>query len=120
MKLHIIILLSVLVMFFCACGSSKKSGGSAGVSLIPGEAELKAIQTRYADVTMQTLNDGYAVFSGPCTKCHRLKKVSKRTEEEWQKSVNLMAKKAKISEIQKDALWKYILAIRAARPVPTK
>lgn len=103
-----------------SCSSSGKSTATGTTTLVPGEAELKAIQGKYAGVTMQTLNEGYVIYSGPCTKCHRKKKIFKRTEEEWKKSVNRMAPKSKLTEIQKDALWKYILAMRAARPEPVK
>jgi hypothetical protein len=112
--------LSAAGIFLYACSSSTKATGSSTNSLVPGDAELKAIQVKYPDVNMQMLNDGYAIYTGPCTKCHRQKKLFKRTEEEWLKSVDKMAPKSKISLSQKDALWKYILAMRAARPSPTK
>lgn len=120
MKLQIITILSAIAIIISSCGSSKKATGSAEASLNPGDAELKAIQGKYADVTMQTLNDGYAVYTGPCTKCHGQKNIFSRSEDSWQKAINSMAPKAKITDAQKDALWKYILAMKAARPNQTK
>lgn len=120
MKLQIFTIASVIVVTAFSCGSSKKAGSSAEASLTPGDAEVKAIQGKYPDVTLQTLNEGYAVYSGPCTKCHGQKKIFSRTEQEWEKSINRMAPKAKITDVQKDALWKYILAMKAARPNQTK
>lgn len=120
MKLQIFTIASVILMTAFSCGTSKKAGSSAEASLTPGDAEVKAIQTKYADVTLQTLNEGYAVYSGPCTKCHGQKNIFSRTEQEWEKEINRMAPKAKITEVQKDALWKYILAMKAARPNQTK
>lgn len=116
MKIRKFIAFALLSLVIVSCSSSKKSGGSTTDTLVPGEKELAAIQPKYADVTMQKLNDGYAVYSGPCTKCHNAKKLYKRTDEEWQKSIARMAPKAKISEAQKDALTKYVFAMRAARP----
>lgn len=120
MKCYIILLFFIAGVFVVACSSSGKASGTSTNTMVPGDAELKAIQGKYPDVTMQILNDGYAVYSGPCTKCHRQKKIFKRTDEDWLKSVNKMAPKSKISAAQKDALWKYILAMRTARPAPTK
>ncbi len=69
---------------------------------------------------MQTLNDGFAVYNGPCTNCHGKKNIFSRTEAEWQKAIDRMAPKAKITEEQKDALTKYVFAMKAARPDQTK
>lgn len=119
MKLKLAIVIGALGLFIYACSSTKKAG-SATVSLAPGDAELKAIQVKYPDVTVQVLNEGYAVYSGPCVKCHGQKKIFSRSEESWKKEIDEMAPKAKITEAQKDALWKYILAMKAGRPNQTK
>lgn len=118
MKLQIIAIVSVFGLFIFACSSSKKATSSttAAVSLTPGDAELKAIQVKYADVSMQTLNDGYAIYSGPCTKCHGQKDIFSRSEQSWKHEIDEMAPKAKITDVQKDALWKYVLAMKATHP----
>lgn len=120
MKVQIYSIVCAVGLFALACGSSKKAGSSAEASLAPGDAEVKAIQGKYADVTLQTLNEGYAVYSGPCTKCHGQKNIFSRSEQEWEKAINRMAPKAKITDAQKDALWKYVLAMKAARPNSAK
>lgn len=120
MKVLNLIVAGIAVMGIYACTSSGKATSTSANSLVPGDPELKAIQLKYADITMQTLNEGYAIYSGPCTKCHRQKKIFKRSEEEWQKSINRMAPKSKLTETQKDALWKYILAMKAAHPEEKK
>jgi hypothetical protein len=113
MKLHILTILSVLTLVIYSC-KSKKAGGTATTEDLytPGEAQLQKIQTVYPDATAQTLKEGHAIYIGACTNCHGKKNMYKRTAEEWEKDVNRMAPKAKITDAQKDALWKYVIAMR--------
>lgn len=80
----------------------------------PGKEELAAIQKRFKDMTLEKLNEGYHLYTEEaCTKCHTPYNIYKRTETEWKDILNMMAEKAKITESQKDAVQKYILAIKA-------
>lgn len=123
MKLRFITFLMISGFLIYACSSTKKTTTTASsepkkaveATLSPGDAEVKAILPRFSDVTLQTLNDGYAVYTGPCTNCHGQKKIFSRSEESWQKSIDRMAPKAHLTDQQKDALWKYILAMKASR-----
>ncbi|MBP7808705.1 MAG: hypothetical protein KA163_05400 [Bacteroidia bacterium] len=118
MKLQFITILSVLAIFAFSC-KSKKAGGSTTEDLYtPGEAQLKAIQVKFADATAATLKEGYDVYMGPCTNCHGKKNMYKHSEADWQKDINRMAPKAKITDVQKDALWKYVLSMRLAKGTP--
>ena len=83
-----------------------------------GDKELKAIQIKFPEVTSATLSEGQRIYTGPCTKCHGTAKMKiyKRSEESWQHEINAMAPKARITDTEKDALWKYILAMRATHP----
>lgn len=112
MKLKIILPFA-LAIIISGCSSASKSTGTSVNTLEPGEAEVKAIQGRYADITLQTLKEGYSVYTGPCVKCHRKKKIYNRSEEEWSKIITKMAPKSKLNALQKEALWKYILAMKA-------
>jgi cytochrome c1 len=82
----------------------------------PGEAELQAIHMRFSDVTMQTLQDGYLLYTGTCTGCHEAKSIYKREEGRWPGILDEMAPKSKLSPSQKDAVYKYVLAIKATQP----
>jgi hypothetical protein len=83
----------------------------------PGNEELAAIQKNHAAVTMETLNLGYAVYTGTqCTGCHGSKNIYNRAEESWPDIINRMAKKAEINDVQKDAVLKYVLAVKATQP----
>lgn len=113
LKLRIITSLSIIGLVIYSCSSSKKATSS--VPLTPGETELKAIQVRFPATTSQTLKDGYAVYIGPCTNCHGKKDIFSRSEKDWQDDIDRMAPKAEISDKDKDALWKYILAMKAGK-----
>ena len=118
MKLKFITIVSVLALAAFSCKSKKGGASSSSDALLPGDAQLKAIQTVSVDVTAQTLKEGYDIYVGACTNCHGKKKIYKRTAAEWEKDVNRMAPKAKITDVQKDALWKYVLSMRLAKGTP--
>ena len=89
--------------------------------LMPGDAQLKAIKLKFADATAKNLSDGYALFTSiTCTRCHKPKDIYKRTEEKLIKSMDKMAIKAKLTTEQKDAVLKYVLAMKATQPVESK
>ncbi|MBI2722406.1 MAG: cytochrome c [Bacteroidetes bacterium] len=112
-KLRIVTILSFIGLIIYSCNSSKKATSS--VVLTPGETELKAIQVRYPATTSETLKEGYAVYIGPCTTCHGKKDIFSRSEKEWQEDIDRMAPKAEITDKEKDALRKYILAMKAGK-----
>lgn len=115
---HKYLILPVFVLLLYACSVNSKSASTTVNTLEPGEAEVKAIQERYTGVSLQTLKDGYAIYTGPCAKCHRKKKIYSKSEEEWSKILNKMAPKSKLTSEQKDALWKYIVAMKATHSSP--
>ncbi len=41
----------------------------------PGNEELIAIQKQFSEVNMQTLTDGYALYTGVCTNCHNANNI---------------------------------------------
>ena len=88
--------------------------------VVPGDAQLNAIKSKYPGVTMDKLKEGYGIFTGPCTKCHKPKNLYKRSEEELPGIIDRMAKKAKINDEQKDAVLKYVLSVKSAGPHSSK
>ena len=133
MKLSNISSIAIAAVVIVACGPSKKSTGSAASTapatatapavsakpstgiFAPGNEELIAIQARYKDVTMQTLNDGHALYIGKCTGCHAAQSIYSRPEEKWPSIITEMAQKTKLTEAEKDAVFKYVLAIKATQ-----
>src|SRR4051812_40875097 len=80
MKLRILTILSVLSLVIFSCKSKSGATSTTEDVYTPGDAQLKAIQTKYADVTAATLKEGYDVYTGPCTNCHGKKNMYKHTE----------------------------------------
>lgn len=132
MKTNTIALIIISIVAFSACKSSKTTTSSnspvpqASVNspkksetgiYSPGNEELTAIQMQYKEVTIDKLKEGYSLYAeGACTKCHGPKNIYKRDVAEWKSIVDRMAQKAKITDEQKDAVYKYVLSIKATQP----
>ncbi|MCW3085841.1 MAG: hypothetical protein JWP12_3207 [Bacteroidetes bacterium] len=83
----------------------------------PGDAELTAIQTKYKDATLDKLKEGHAIYTqGACTNCHNAKNIYELDEANWKNILDDMAQRTSISDTQKDAVYKYVLAIKATQP----
>lgn len=115
-----IIALSAIIM--AACGSSKKSSAptASAPSIIPGEAQLTAIKAKYPDATAEQLKQGHSIYIGACTNCHGQKNIFKRSEASWLHEIDDMSPKAKLTAVEKDALTKYILAMKATQAPEAK
>lgn len=132
MRNILFITLAVCTLIMDACSSAKKSTASAEPTktpaaetapvkstngiYAPGNEELAAIQTQYKGVTMGTLSEGHAIYTGACTKCHGARSIYSREEGRWPSIIESMASKSKLTEVQKDAVLKYVLAIKATQP----
>lgn len=82
----------------------------------PGTEELTAIQAQHPNVTLDKLREGYAIYAqGPCIQCHEAKNIYKRDVMQWKFIMDDMALKAKLTDAQKDAVYKYVLAIKATQ-----
>jgi hypothetical protein len=137
-------------MMITACSTSKKSTGSttsssnstttvagdpnskpvyfnpnfnspeAGIN-IPGDNELAALQPLYSDVTIEKLQEGYHVYTGAsCTGCHGAKSIQNRPASRWKDIIDKMSEAAKLNESQKDAVYKYVLAVKAVQAKESK
>ena len=102
--LTISFLTSTLMFYHC---SSTKS-----VLNTPANAELAIAQKRWSDATVQSLTDGYTIYTTKCNKCHGLKTISKYSEPEWDHEIKKMAPKSKLTEIETETLKRYIFASR--------
>jgi cytochrome c553 len=90
---------------------------SADGIYIPGDQELAAVQVQHKDATASQLKEGYELYSKTaCVSCHEAKNIYKRPLERWKDIVDDMAQRAKITETQKDAVYKYVLSIKTTQP----
>lgn len=137
-KLTIIVIIMITI---AACASSKKGVSSAvtptpaasvnhstssGNYLFvkpadgihsPGNEELAAIQVQYKEITIDQLKEGHAIYTGiTCIRCHEAKSIYTMETAQWKNILDDMAIKANISDFQKDAVYKYVLAIKATQP----
>jgi hypothetical protein len=82
----------------------------------PRNEELTAIQKKYPDATLAILQQGFQIYTvGKCINCHGSKNIYKRDVEQWKDIIDDMAQRAKITDTEKDAVYKYVLAIKAAQ-----
>jgi mono/diheme cytochrome c family protein len=106
--------------------SSSPNSSVSGVGLLmakpsdgiyaPGEEELTVIQPYYKDITLDKLNKGYSLYAqSACIQCHSAKNIYTIETSQWKDILNDMSEKAKISDEQKDAVNKYVLAIKATK-----
>jgi mono/diheme cytochrome c family protein len=82
----------------------------------PGNEELVAIQAKFADVTLDKLKQGYELYTnGACINCHSANNIYNYGEAQWKDLVENMADKARISDSEKDAVYKYVLSVKATQ-----
>ncbi|MFL5752793.1 MAG: c-type cytochrome [Bacteroidia bacterium] len=136
MKTSHLITTSIIVLIIAACSSTRKSSASVAISApasttttspsvflappdgiyAPGDAELTAIRKQYEHVTLDLLKEGHLIYTqGACINCHGPENIYSRDEAKWKDIIDNMAQKAGISDAQKDAVYKYVLAIKATQ-----
>lgn len=77
----------LVVVLLSACSSSVNNTG-AGTTKFP---------------------EGKELYVAKCTACHRAYEPEQHTKEEWQKQVEEMGSKAKLSETEKQLILSYLL-----------
>lgn len=65
-------------------------------------------ETIKADVNIETLKKGRALYVNNCSSCHALYLPEKYSKKEWIKSVDDMAPKAKITNEEKELILAYL------------
>ena len=125
------------VVILASCGTTKKSTTTASStapttstntsspfplvqpidgSPAPGNDALAAIQLQYKDVTLEKLKEGHEIYkTGACTNCHGAADISQYDVTKWKEIIDEMAPKAYLSDAQKDAVYKYVLSIKATQ-----
>jgi hypothetical protein len=112
-KTILLIMVSLLVLFACNAKTAKSitSAKSEDVS----NAEVTAAKSKFPDASLETLKKGYSLYYGAsCTRCHEPKNIIDFSEEELPDIITRMARKAKITTGEKDAVLKYVMGVRIA------
>lgn len=94
-----------LALVVSACGTTL---------LIPNETDVVRVSDKFSGYTLAELNEGKTLYEVNCQKCHGLKDPKKYTEEQWNKIVPPMAKKAKIDAQQEETIRKYVITMSGA------
>lgn len=82
----------------------------------PGEVELAEIHKKDSTVTMAKLQEGYFIYAkGQCIRCHGAANIYGPPESRWPGLLGDMAMRAGLTAAQKDAVSKYVMAIRAVK-----
>lgn len=123
--------LTAAVLIIAACHSTKKTETTAATTpaapvseavkskngvFAPGEEQVTAVQMKHPGATLASLTEGYTLYTGTCTKCHGTKSIYRISEANWPTIINNMSLEAKLTASEKDALTKYIFAIKATQP----
>lgn len=81
----------------------------------PGEEELNVMKMKYSDITLETLKEGHSLYIGTCTNCHQANNIYRYSETEWTSIIEDMAAKANLKPAEKNAVYKYVLSIKATQ-----
>jgi cytochrome c5 len=111
MKKLSLFLIAAAILVSC---KSKKSASATPSNAGPTETQLTAVKAKYPDATMETLKQGHTLYYSTCTNCHAAKDIHSRDEEKWPGIIDRMAKKAGISDTEKDAVLKYVMSVKLA------
>ena len=103
------VILSLFVLILSACSATL---------LIPTQADVDRVGSKYSGYTLDELNKGKAIFETNCNKCHGLKSPTSRNEKKWTKIVPKMVKnvkrisgKNKLDEKSQELLLKYLITM---------
>lgn len=131
MKSSTPMLMLVAVCLIAACSTTKKTSTTTPTSAlsshliyleppsgihVPGNEELAAIQVQFKETTLEQLQEGHAIYTkGACTNCHSAKNIYQIQEAKLKNIIEDMSQRAKISDSQKDAVYKYVLSIKGTQ-----
>lgn len=101
MKRNIFLGMAVL---FASCAASKV------VMTDTESANYKYGKTKFASYSKEQFMQGKLINEKSCGSCHKLKDPTRFTEQQLNKIIPNMAKKAKISDTEKDLVLKYYVA----------
>ena len=94
----------VILVFISACATTK--------NFIPAQDALASMQQKVPGITLERATQGYALYKQKCAGCHRLHLPSEKTSMKWEKTLNEMYPKAKITnEDQKQLIKDYLFAL---------
>jgi cytochrome c5 len=73
-------------------------------------SKLYTPSTKTATVSLENLTKGRDLYSNSCSSCHQLFLPNKFTADEWQKNLNWMQGRAKITDAEKQLIYDYLVS----------
>ena len=111
----VFIYITGLVISACSPKATSSTSVNPASSTDVSSAQVDAAKTKYPDATLDVLKKGHDVYYGDaCTRCHGAKKITNFSGEELPGIIENMARKAKISAEEKDAVLKYVIGVKLA------
>ena len=83
---------------------------AAKPSMDPTESDVTFAKQKWSDTDLVKLQQGQALYTGNCGKCHELFSPDQFSEKKWEHEVPPMAKKARLDDAQGDLILRFILA----------
>jgi len=103
---------AIIIAILFASFTFYQCTGPAAIITSPADKELIAAQKRWPYVTKEQLTEGYTIYTTKCTKCHGDKGITSRSEAEWGIAIGEMAPKAKLTDMEKENLTRYVYSAR--------
>lgn len=105
-----------LLLLAVACKTKQTAPSTtAGPVTDPGivnEKLLQVAQSKYAGATLASLQSGHDLYFGTCTRCHGAKPISRFELGRWPSIIDDMARKAKISDQEKQDVLQYVVSVK--------
>ena len=102
-----------LLVFIAACGAVKL--------IQPTQADVDRVSTKYPGYTLAELQGSKVLYEQTCSRCHKLKNPSSRSEKKWDKIVPTMIGKLTkkeghqvIDSKQQDSILRYLVTMSSA------
>ncbi len=97
-------IVAIALLFTVACGSVSK--------MMPTPEALPAMQQKVPDLTLERAQQGFRLYKEKCSGCHQLYSASKYTSNQWNKALEEMFPKAKVTDrISQDLIRDYLHAL---------
>jgi cytochrome c5 len=96
-----ILSLAILSIVFVACATKNK------VVDVNKEKEKEII---VVEKDVERFNEGKALYENNCAKCHKLYDTKQFNANDWKPIVEIMRKKAKLTEEEGDKIFYYVIS----------
>jgi hypothetical protein len=109
MRHLLLVLIPVIFLTFCKTQSAVTAPPAP---YSPDSQQLAVAQQRWPGTTETELRDGNTIYTTKCTRCHKNYKPEKFSEKKWLHELDDMAPKAKLTDLEKQSLTRYLLTSR--------